>query len=163
VITAMLTCKDLDGFVDQVCDLTRAMPPMARAAEATQLLDRLERVPGRFLMQWRAAAVADAHYLNGISLRTIATALDRSFQGVAGWVRDYGPSHYACLIKEGDGPVQVALFTVEGHQPTKTKIRQFRKAGRRIVPASLNIVDPDSPTGLVDGVDLDALWEELGG
>lgn len=152
----MLSCQDLDGFIDKLCDLTRDMPNLARAREAAELLDLIERVPQRFLMQWRAAAVADEHYLNGESIREIAKEVGKSFQGVAAWLRDYGPTHYLSLINE-DGAVRAVPFTVDGEN-TKVKIRQFWLAGRVIVPAVENAIDPD--TGKVRaGTDLQDLWE----
>lgn len=158
----MLTCEDLDRFIDQLCDLTRTMDGMQRVQEATDLLAKAEVIPKQFIMQWRAAAAADLHYLEGHSLRSIAAAADRTFQGTSQWLQLYGPTHYVSLIQQGGDPVRAVLFTVDGEH-TKKKIRQFRTAGRRIVPAVENVADPDSPTGVRDGTDLDALWEKLGG
>jgi hypothetical protein len=153
----MLTCQELDAFTEQLCDLTRAMNPMERAKEATALLD-LADLPRKFLLQIRAAAVADAHYLDGVPLRQIEPELRRSFQSLSIGLRDHGPTHYASLIKEADGTIRVALITVEGEQ-TKWKIKQSRAAGRRIVPAAMNLTDPKSPTGLRDGADPAQIWD----
>jgi hypothetical protein len=152
----MLSCRDLDGFVDKLCDLTRDMPNLARAREAAELLDLIEQVPQRFLMQWRAAAVADEHYLNGESIREIAKEVGKSFQGVSAWLRDHGPTHYLSLVNEA-GAVRAVPFPVDGEN-TKVTIRQFRSAGRVIVPAVENAIDPD--TGDVyDWVVLKTLWQ----
>lgn len=157
----MLTCHDLDGLVEQLCDLTREMEGLQRAREATELLDLMERVPQRFLMEWRAAAVADLHYLDGIPLRKIAEHLDRSYQAVSQWLQNHGPTHYVCLIKEDDRPVRATLFEVEGEQ-TKVKIRQFWRAGRRIVPATMNLARPEESEGVPPGTQLGQLWKQLG-
>lgn len=160
----MITCQSLDGFTDKLCDITREMPGMQRAKEATDLLTLIETVPQRFLMQWRAAAVADLHYLEGKSLRSIADELGLSFQAVSFWLRDHGPTHYLTVLMERQGDTEYAvlrLITVDGEN-TKTKVKKYRAAGRKIVPAVLNLVDPDAPGGVVvGGVDADALWEQL--
>lgn len=153
----MLSCRDLDGFVDALCDVTRDMNGIDRAREAAVLLERIEQVPQRFLMQWRAAAVADLHYLDGLSIRKIAERVGKAFQGVAAWLRDYGPTQYVSLINE-DGQVRAVLFAVDGEQ-TKVKVRQFRAAGRIVVPATENLIDGN---GEVRGdADLDELWNRL--
>lgn len=152
----MLSCRELDNFVEQLCDLTREMDAVERAREAGALLDLVEEVPQRFIMQWRAAAVADLHYLDGVTIRNIAKQLGKSFQGVSAWLRDHGPTHYVSLVRE-DGQVRAVVFAVDGEQ-TKTKVRQYRAAGRVIVPAAENAYDP--ATGLVaDTIDLDELWQ----
>jgi len=163
----MITCQSLDGFTDKLCDITREMTGMERAKEATALLHLIETVPQRFLMQWRAAAVADLHYLEGKSLRSIADELGLSFQAVSFWLRDHGPTHYLTVALEPqdpDGPDDypvLRLITVDGEN-TKTKVRQYRAAGRKIVPAVMNLYDPDTPDGIAVGVDAEALWNELG-
>lgn len=154
----MLSCRDLDGFVDALCDLTREMDGIDRAREAAVLLKKVEEVPQRFLMQWRAAAVADLHYLQGMSLRSIAEQLDCAFQGVSAWLRDYGPTHYVSLIDESSS-VRPVLFEVDGEQ-TKVKVRQFRAAGQVIVPAVENLIDPDTGE-MRAGVQLRQLWDRL--
>jgi hypothetical protein len=162
----MITCQSLDGFTDKLCDITREMTGMERAKEATALLHLIETVPQRFLMQWRAAAVADLHYLEGKSLRSIADELGLSFQAVSFWLRDHGPTHYLTISLEAEagGDVEypvLRLITVDGEN-TKVKVRQYRAAGRKIVPAVMNLVDQDAPGGIAAGIDAEALWNELG-
>lgn len=162
----MITCQALDGFVEQLCDITRQMPGIDRAKEATALLELIETVPQRFLMQWRAAAVADMHYLEGSSLRSIAEELGLSFQAVSLWLRDHGPTHYITVSLEPDGPgsrderAVLRLIPVDGER-TKAAVRQQRDAGRKVVPAVLNLVDPQTPDGIAAGIDAEALWNEL--
>lgn len=160
----MITCQSLDGFTDRLCDITREMSGMERAKEATELLHLIETVPQRFLMQWRAAAVADLHYLEGKSLRSIADELGLSFQAVSFWLRDHGPTHYLTVLMEPEGDMEypvLRLITVDGEQ-TKVKVRQYRAAGRKIVPAVMNLYDAEAPGGIAEGIDAEALWNELG-
>lgn len=154
----MLSCEELASFTDQLCDLTRAMDGVDRVREATELLDLIEQYPQKFIMQWRAAAVADLHYLQGMSLREIGAAAGRAFQGASQWLQRYGPTHYLCLIEE-EGNVRAMAFAVDGEQ-TKVKVRQYRAAGRIVVPAVENAYDP-STGGARPGVDLRELWERL--
>jgi hypothetical protein len=154
----MLTCHELDDFTDRLCDLTREMSDLDRVREATDLLDEVEQIPLRFLMQWRAAAVADLHYLHGLSLRKISAQVGRSFQGASQWLQRYGPTHYLSLLEEA-GTVRAIAFEVEGRQ-TRTKIRQYRAAGRIVVPAVENAYDP-AAGGARDGINLQKLWKRL--
>ncbi len=154
----MLRCEDLDSFTDRLCDLTREMSGMDRVREATELLDLVEEYPQRFIMQWRAAAAADLRYLDGKSLREIAEAAGRSKQGADQWLQHYGPTHYLTLINE-DGEIRAVAFAIDGQQ-TKVKVRQYRAAGRIVVPAVKNAYDPETE-GVRPGVDLQQLWASL--
>jgi hypothetical protein len=156
----MLSCEDLDGFLDQLCDVTRDMDNVERIIEASELLEKIDRVPRLFVMQWRAAAAADEHYLNGATLRDIAAWSGRAFQGVSQWLKEYGPTHYLSLIEDAHG-VRPKVFAVEG-AATKSLVRRHRRAGRRIVPAVMNLYDPQAPGGMRTGTNLDSLWEQLG-
>ncbi len=156
----MFTCGELDAFVDKLCDITVDMDNMERAREASHLLQQVQQVPVRFLMQMRAAAVADLHYLDGQRLRKIAPQVGHSFQAVSTWLREYGPSHYLTLVQR-DGTIQPVLFQVAG-EFTKTKVRQYRAAGHRIAPATWNLVDLNAPDRVRTGTDLDDIWEKLG-
>lgn len=159
----MLTCRELDAFIDRLCDLTVTMPGMDRIREAGELMELIERIPQRFIMEWRAATAADLHYLDGESLREIARQDGRAHQGVVQWLHDHGPSHYISLIQEDDGSIRAVPFAVTESRETRTKIRQFRAAGRRIVPAVQNILDPTAPDKVRNGTDLQTLWAKLGG
>jgi selenocysteine lyase/cysteine desulfurase len=154
----MLSCEDLSDFTDRLCDLTRQMNGAERVREATELLVQIEEYPQRFIMQWRAAAAADLRYLEGRSLRQIAEAAGRSKQGADQWLQHYGPTHYLSLIKEDD-QVRAVAFEVEGRH-TKVKVRQYRAAGRIVVPAVENAYDP-ATGGARAGIDLQQLWEHL--
>lgn len=165
----MLTVYDLDGFVEQLGDLTRAADPMDIVVEATGLLN--DNQAQRFLMQRRAAAALDAHYLAGISLRKIADAAGLTAQTVRNWLDEYGPKHYLTIAREeqdrGEPRFVLRLISVEtDDQLMKRKLREQRAAGRRIVPASLNLVDPDGPDGRVPFAQwltpVELLWEQLG-
>lgn len=157
----MLTCEELDEFVEKLCDLTRMMDGMDRVREATELLGQIESVPQKFLMQWRAATVADLHYLQGESLRDIARRLGGpSFQSVSYWLRDHGPTQFLVLTRDDDGVVRPSLIDIDG-ELTKPKIKQLRSAGRRVVPSVLNALDPQQPDQLRKGTDLEKLWHEL--
>lgn len=154
----MLRCEDLDSFTDRLCDLTREMSGLERVREATDLLELIEQVPQRFVMQWRAAAVADLHYLEGMSLREIAASAGRAFQGTSQWLQRYGPSHYLTLAQDG-GQIQTGAFAIDGEQ-TKVQVRKARAAGRIVVPAVKNVYD-HSTGGAREGVDLQELWDQL--
>jgi len=154
----MLTTDDIYNFMDRLYELTREMPPLQRVREACDLLEEIERVPQRFVMQWRAAAVADLHYLDGVSLREIGRQADRAFQGTSQWLQRYGPTHYLSLIKDGD-QVRAEPFAVDGTR-TRAKIRQYRAAGRIVVPAVENLYDP-ATGGIASGTNLRALWRQL--
>lgn len=154
----MLSCEDIGGFADRLCDLTVDMDDLQRIQEATTLLDEVESIAQRFLMQWRAASLADLHYLRGKSLREIAAAAGRSFQGASQWLARYGPTHYIVLAKN-NGVIEVQVIQVEG-QHTKTKVKQYRAAGRIVVPAVKNVYDPNTGT-VRAGTDLGELWQSL--
>lgn len=168
----MLTVYDLDGFVDQLSDLTRAADPMELVVEATALLNNNQAQ--RFLMQHRAAAAADAHYLNGVPMRQIALACGLTTQTVRNWIAEYGPRQYLTIAREeptaGDpGPWRyvLRLFAVDSDdQVMKRRVREQRAAGRRIVPASLDLVDPGEADGIAGGnrwpCPVEQLWEQLG-
>lgn len=163
----MLTCQALDGFIDRLCDLTRDADPLELTAEATALID--EALTQRFVNQWRAAAAADAHYLHGVPMARIARACGKTTQAAINWVREYGPTHYVTVSREepqagdsGEWRYVLRTLRVQGDQPTKALIRQYRAAGRRIVPALRNLLDPSTPTGVKAGVDAGRLWDELG-
>lgn len=165
----MLTVYDLDGFVEQLGDLTRAADPMDIVVEATGLLNHNQAQ--RFLMQRRAAAAADAHYLNGVPMRQIAMACGLTTQTVRNWLDEYGPKHYLTVAREeqarGEWRFVLRLFSVEkDDQAMKRKLREQRAAGRRVVPASFDLVDPEQPDGIADGnrwpMPPDQLWEQLG-
>lgn len=170
----MLTVFDLDEFVDKLGDLTRATDPMDIVVEATGLLS--DNQAQRFLMQQRAAAAADAHFLHGVPLRRIARAAGKTSQTVRNWLDEYGPKHYLTMAYEGlysrtDPSVPrltLRLMTVDSDdQLMKRKIREQRAAGRRLVPASLNLVDPEQMDGIAAQVHWpmkpEELWEQLGG
>jgi hypothetical protein len=154
----MISCEDLGHFTDLLCDVTRRMDNLERVRETTDLLAQLEEYPQRFLMQWRAAAVADLHYLQGRSLRDIAAEAGRSFQGTSQWLQRHGPTHYLTLIADGDD-IRAEPFTIDG-QHTKKKIKQYRAAGRIVVPAVENAYDPGTG-GAREGIDLRELWDRL--
>lgn len=167
----MLTVYDLDGFVDQLGDLTRNADPMEIVVEATGLLN--DNQAQRFIMQRRAAAAADAHYLHGISLRKIAMAAGLTTQTVRNWLDDYGPKHFLTITREAPKPGDaewrfvLRLLAMDGDdQVMKRKLREQKKAGRRIVPASLDLVDPAGPDGRAPfsrwPVPVELLWEQLG-
>jgi hypothetical protein len=154
----MLSCEDLADFTDRLCDLTRQMDSMDRIREATELLSQVEEYPHRFVMEWRAAAVADLHYLEGWSLREIGVTIGRSCQGASQWLQHYGPTHYLFLIKEGD-QIRAEAFPITGRQ-TKVIVQKLHAVGQLVVPAVENAYDP--ATGEVRaGVDLRELWERL--
>jgi hypothetical protein len=161
----MLTCENLDGFVEQLCDLTRMMNGADRIREAGELLKLVESVPQRFIMQWRAAETADLHYLLGRSLRSIAAAEGVSFQAVSQWLQNHGP-HFYLVIHPGPPGDELAYtaqrIAVEGDKQTQTKIKRYQAAGRRVVPATLNAIDLDRPDELAEGVDLAQLWQRTG-
>jgi hypothetical protein len=175
----MLSVYDLDGFVDQLGDLTRNADPMDIVVEATGLLN--DNQAQRFLMQHRAAAAADAHYLHGVSLRKIAQACPSKEAGrslttqtIRNWLDEYGPGYYLTIAREEPRPEDpgqwrfvVRLLTVEGDdQLMKRKIREARAAGRRIVPARLDLVDLDQPDSIAASsrwpAPVEQLWEQLG-
>jgi hypothetical protein len=169
----MLSVYDLDGFVDQLGDLTRNADPMDIVVEATGLLN--DNQAQRFLMQHRAAAAADAHYLRGVSLRKIALAAGLTTQTVRNWLDEYGPKHYVTIGMEqspggefdSSARLTLRLLRVEGDdQLMKRKIRESRAAGRRIVPARMDLVDYDQDDGIAASdrwpVPVEQLWEQLG-
>jgi hypothetical protein len=166
----MLTVFDLDGFVDQLGDLTRAADPMDIVVEATALV--ADNQAQRFLMQHRAAAALDAHYLHGVALRRIAMAAGLTTQTVRNWITDHGPGHYLSIAREEPRPGEpwrfvLRLIAIDSDDTVmKRKLREARAAGRRIVPAMLNLVDPDSHLGYADRtrwpMEPAALWEQLG-
>jgi len=170
----MLTVFDLDGFVDQLGDLTRAADPMDIVVEATTLLN--DNRAQRFLMEHRAAAAADAHYLHGVSLRKIAVAAGLTTQTVRNWLDEYGPKHYLTIGMEqspggefdSSARLTLRLVKVEGDdQLMKRKLREQRAGGRRIVPASLNLIDYDQDDCIAASkrwpVPVEQLWEQLSG
>lgn len=153
----MITCEQLDGVTEQLCDLTREMPDLDRIREATELLEMVERLPRKFVMQWRAAAAADLHYLRGVSMRDIARQLGNAFQGVSQWLQTHGPTHYLLVRKDPGRPAELKLLTVDGEH-TKVKLRQHRDAGYLVAPATLNLVDGSR----VDpNLDPERLWIQL--
>jgi hypothetical protein len=163
----MLTIQQLDSFIGELEDLTREADPMELVIEATALL-RYNQAQ-RFLMQRRAAAAADAHFLDGVSLAKIAKACGRTTQTVRLWLIEYGPSHYLTISEEPDKTAHGAkrlvlrLVRVESDdQLMKRKLRDLRRAGRRIVPASRDLLDPEQPDGYAAGIDAQALWDQLG-
>lgn len=180
----MLTTHDLVGFVDQLGDLTRPADPMDIVVEANALA--VDNRAWRFLMQHRAAATADAHYLHGVRLAQIARAAGVSAQAARNWLDGHGPSHYLSIAEVPPGPdpaahtdYGVALREAGGRRFTlrlirfedsdslmKRKLREQRAGGRRIVPASLNLVDLEQPDGIAAPerwpVPVDQLWDELG-
>lgn len=153
----MITCEDLDGVVEKLCDLTREMPDLDRVREATQLLDMVDRLPRTFLMQWRAAAAADLHWLQGRTMREIGSQVGRAFQGVSQWLTLHGPTHYLLVRKIGNKPAKLKVIIVDGEH-TKAKIRQYRDAGFRVAPTTFNLLDGDT---VRDGVDPEQLWQRL--
>lgn len=153
----MITCQELDSLVTELCDLTREMSGLERIREATQLQQRAEDVPRQFLMQWRAAAVADLHYLEGMSLRGIAAQLGNSFQGVSQWLSSYGPTHYLLVRKIGSAAAELKVVQIEGQQ-TRDKLRAYTAAGFRVAPTTLNLLDGDTPRPHVRA---EKLWNDL--
>jgi hypothetical protein len=153
----MITCKEVDGVAEALCDLTRQMPGIDRIREATALLERAEYTR-LFIMQWRAAAVADLHYLEGMSLRGIAPLVGNAFQGVSQWLQVYGPTNYLLVRKEGRRPAELKVIDVAGEE-TKKKIKTYRDAGFRVAPTTLNLLDGAT---IRAGVDPEALWQTLG-
>lgn len=153
----MITCEDLDGVVEKLCDLTREMSDLERVREATELLDLVDRLPRTFLMQWRAAAAADLRFLHGWTIRDIGPQAGRAFQGVSQWMATHGPSHYLMVRKPAGKPAELKVIKVEGEQ-TKAKIRHFREAGYRIAPTTFNLLDGEN---IRPGTDPEHLWRRL--
>lgn len=167
----VLTVYDLDGFLDQLADLTREADPMEIVVEATALVS--ENPAQRFLMQRRAAAACDAHYLQGVSLRNIAKAVGMTTQTVRNWLDNHGPQHYLTLGFEpdaqsaaGDSRLTLRLLPVESDDRLmKVRIREQWNAGRVIAPATLGLVDPGQPDGITERrkwpVTAEQLWKQL--
>lgn len=156
----MISVEDL---IDELYDLTRADDPVVIATEATQLIEST-RVQ-MFLHQWRAAAVADAHYLNDVPMRQIAKECHKTPQAISNWLDEYGPKLYVAVVKDPDtGRFTFRLVPVEREYTriTKARIRQYRNHPDRVlVPATRNLLDPDQPTGVKIDTDPQALWDEL--
>jgi len=155
----MLSCEDVWTWLDQLCDLTRRMDAVDRIREANDLLDEVEPGPRQFLMQWRAAAAADLHYLEGVRLRQIATLVERSVQGVSQWLQTYGPTHYLTLADDGAGDIRTDTIVVQG-EDARAKIQKARAAGWIVVPAVENAYEPTTGAARA-GVDLHELWSRL--
>ncbi len=166
----MLDVYDLKGFVDKLGDLTRAAEPMEIVVEACELLD--DNPVRRFLMQRRAAAAADAHYLHGIPMRRIAKTCGVTSQAVRNWIDDYGPMHYLSIervpTEAGAGYDYVLRLVAmdRDDQVMKRRLAGHRFAGQRIVPAGFNLVDPHQPDGITSldqwSGEPSQLWEQLG-
>lgn len=140
----MITCQELDALVEQVCDLTRQMPATDRIREATGLLELAESLPRRMVMQWRAAAAADMHYLNDLTMREIAEQVGSgSFQAIAQWIATHGPSHYLALSRTGDAGIDTKIIAMDSEDTrvNRGKLRHYRSGGYRIVPACWNVLD----------------------
>lgn len=161
----MITCADLDRFLDRLCDITVEQDPMQRAQEATALLKEIETVPQRFLMQWRAASVADAHYLGGKSMSSIAKELGYTPQTAINWLKVHGPENYLTVGYENDaatgGQRLVLRLARVGGETTRAMLRMLADEGRRIAPATMNLVDPACPGGMAEGIDAQQLWDSL--
>lgn len=159
----MNTCQELDGLLERLCDLTRQMPSIDRIREATDLLVDAEKMPRNFVMEYRAAAAADLHYLDGMPIRQIANQVGmRVFQAISQWLRAHGPSHYLMLRKTGNRPVELKLLEVAVGQATtvtQAKVRHYRSGGYRIAPATLNLLDG---ADIRPGLDPEKLWADLG-
>lgn len=156
----MITCEELDGLFERLCDLTRQIPDTVRIREATALLTEAESTPRRFVMQWRAAACADLFYLRNWSMRDIGTELGIAFQGVSQWLASHGPASYLAVYREGSGDPQLKVLTVnhEDARGTRATIRHYQNAGYRIAPATWNLWP--QPMSL-DQDRITQLWDEL--
>lgn len=165
----MLSIQDLDGFLDRLGDLQREGDPLELAIEATGLLT--DSPAQRFLMQRRAAFAADAHLLDGVTITAIATACGKTTQTVRLWLQEYGPRHYLTIGLEHDASkfssaARLVLRRIPVDNDDKImrrRIRDQRADGRCIVPARRNLIDDSQPDGYVPGIDVTALWKELGG
>jgi hypothetical protein len=154
----MLTVEDLSEFFDQLFDLTRVMPGETCIREAGALLKQIETGPQRFLMQWRAAAVADQYYLRGAKLRHLAERQDVTFQAMSFWLQNHGPAHYL-VIWRGDPPGRTfGSKLVIASTLNRVRVAQLRGAGYRIAPATFNVVDASRPGGLAEGAELSTIW-----
>jgi hypothetical protein len=152
----VISCEELGTFVDELCDLTREMPDMNRLHEAKGLAEKA-KLAHQFIMQWRAAAVADLHYLEGRPVREISREIGNAYQGVSQWLVSYGPTHYLMVRKVADRPAELKLMAVDG-ESTKRKARDYRQAGYRIAPSTLNLLEGDQ---LRVGIDPEQLWNRL--
>jgi hypothetical protein len=162
----MLSIYQVDGFLDRLSELDREAPALTIAVEATALTD--DNPARTFLNQRRAAAACDAHYLDGMSMRDIATACGKTAQSVRNWLDEYGPAGYLTIGEERDnathGERRLVLRVVKMESDDKLmqrKLRQQVAAGRRIVPARRNLLDDTQPDGYAAGIDVEALWAEL--
>lgn len=153
----MITCRELDQLFDQLCDLTREMPGIDRLREAGELFDAAPAMVRRFLLQWRAAAAADLYYLEGLSTRSMSEQVGTSFQAITQWLQNHGPTHYLMVRKINDQPATLKTVAVQG-RPTKRKLRQYREAGFRIAPATMNLLDGAEPHHKVVP---ERLWHQL--
>lgn len=128
-------------------------------AQITRQVAELRTVIGPWLGVQRARLCADEYCLRGTRLREIAERERISHNTVALWLQEYGPDKYLTLRQEdtGDGPTVVPELV----DANPKVIGRLLAVGRRVAPATLGLYD--NTTGLLDGLDLDALWTQLAG
>lgn len=121
------------------------------AQKIANLIENALAVQNAWLNIVRARMLADAKYIGGTSMRTLAGQLDKSPNAISLWVKEYGPEKYVTVRQDGD---EFIIETVE-----RTAVPQLLGAGRRVAPSVLGLYDND--TGLVYEGTAQDLWHQL--
>jgi len=121
------------------------------AATVAGLIDEARVVYGKWLNVTRARILADEHYLNGASQRTLASTQGVSVNAVSLWLKQYGPTEYVTVRQEAEA------FVIETVKPRA--VRDLIGAGRRVAPSTWGLFDND--LGLIYTGKPERLWNNL--
>lgn len=126
-----------------------------RGPEGAQVMEGLIEQVAEIHRLWmhiaRARMLSDAKFIDGKSMRSLATALNRSPNAISLRIKDYGPKQYVSVRQEGE-QFEIALV------PPK-EVRELIGAGRRIAPATLGLYDNEE--GLMYEGSAQDLWHQL--
>lgn len=129
---------DLDALAIQIDKLKHV-----KGAEGAKLAAEVLFAAKQTIQRQHARILADQHYLDGVTMRTIAPEQNVSVNAVSLWLRDYGPKAYWTLRQEDD--------KIVAERVPPREVRRLVQAGRRAIPATWGLGDVDTLEEPLDG------------
>jgi hypothetical protein len=127
------------------------------AQTVAALIEEAQQLHSRWLNVARARMLSDSKFIDGVSMRTLATQLNKSPNAISLWIKDYGPRQYVSVHQDGSNAVDGPTYEIKLIPPKD--VRELIAAGRRVAPATLGLYDNED--GLLYEGSAQDLWHQL--